>query len=232
MRQTWRDLLFLHWRWEVSEIASRLPQGLTVQEFDGSAWIGLVAFRMEDIRLLSLPPIPFVSAFPELNLRTYVQDRQGRPGVWFFSLDAGHPLAVWAARTFFHLPYFTADMHARIDAQGFVRYESHRKGTPGDREVRLRYKAVGEPRTALEGSLEAFLCERYRLFSSSPSQGLLTGRVWHEPYTLQEPAVTEWDDHLFELDDFPRPGRPPDHAIFSPGVSVETFALRPVDSVS
>src|SRR5262245_4268389 len=104
MRQSWCDLLFAHWRVPVSALRPLIPARLKIQEFDGSAWLGAVPFRMTGVMYRPLPDLPWISAFPELNLRTYVEC-DGKPGVWFFSLDATNPLAVWAARRFFHLPY-------------------------------------------------------------------------------------------------------------------------------
>ena len=102
-RQRWCDLLFAHWPVPASVLRPLVPAALEVQEFEGTSWVGVVPFRMEGVTPRFLPAMPWVSAFPELNLRLYVSDGE-RPGVWFLSLDARNSLAVWAARTFFHLP--------------------------------------------------------------------------------------------------------------------------------
>src|SRR5262245_4554326 len=109
MRMSWHDLLFAHWPVPVAAMRALVPAPLEVDTFDGAAWIGVVPFRMTRVGPLWLPPIPGVSSFAELNVRTYVT-RDDKPGVWFFSLDAANPLAVRTARRFFHLPYFHAAM--------------------------------------------------------------------------------------------------------------------------
>ena len=123
-RQSWRDLLFAHWPIEARALRPLIPDGLDIQEFGGTAWIGVVPFRMSGVMHRPLPDLPWISAFPELNVRTYVE-RDGRPGVWFLSLDATNPLAVWAARTFFHLPYHRAAM-SLVDQGDRIEYRSRR----------------------------------------------------------------------------------------------------------
>jgi uncharacterized protein YqjF (DUF2071 family) len=113
MLQRWEKLIFLHWRWDADEIQRTLPPGLFVDTFQGDAWLAIVPFYMRGIRPRFCPSVPGISDFLELNVRTYVHDEQGRPGVWFYSLDCDQPLAVWTARTFFHLPYQHARMQAR-----------------------------------------------------------------------------------------------------------------------
>ena len=130
MRQCWSGLLFLHWPVDPAMIQSRLPDGLFVDTYDNKAWLGVVPFFMDRVRPVMLPPVPGLSWFLELNVRTYVHDAQGRPGVWFFSLDCNQPLAVEIARRFFHLPYEHAAMKAarrgdqskpeRIEAEGHL----------------------------------------------------------------------------------------------------------------
>jgi hypothetical protein len=112
MRQRWSRLLFLHWPMEPDVIQATLPPGLTVDTFDGRAWIGVVPFFMERIRPVFCPPVPGISWFLELNVRTYVHNEQGNSGVWFYSLDCNQPLAVEIARRLFHLPYQHAEMKA------------------------------------------------------------------------------------------------------------------------
>ncbi|RYD26824.1 MAG: DUF2071 domain-containing protein, partial [Verrucomicrobiaceae bacterium] len=114
MFQRWSGLLFLHWRMNPEEIQRRLPHGLHVDTFGGKAWVGVVPFFMERIRPVGIPAVPWLSWFLELNVRTYVYDDKGRPGVWFFSLDCNQPVAVEFARKIFHLPY----QHAAMNAEG------------------------------------------------------------------------------------------------------------------
>ncbi len=117
MRMSWHDLLFAHAPVPVAALRAVVPAGLELDTFDGVAWLGVVPFRMTRVGPRVLPPLPGLHAFPELNVRTYVT-RDGRPGVWFFSLDAANRLAVWTARRFFHLPYFHAAMTCRADGDG------------------------------------------------------------------------------------------------------------------
>nr|WP_256199118.1 DUF2071 domain-containing protein [Verrucomicrobium spinosum] len=130
MYQTWSHLLFLHWEWDAAAIQRTLPSGLHVDTFGGSAWVGLVPFFMRNIRPRYLPAVPWVSYFLELNVRTYVHDDEGRPGVWFYSLDCNQPLAVWTAQTFFHLPYQHARMTAEFGTGKEIHYRCHRVGAP------------------------------------------------------------------------------------------------------
>src|SRR6267143_4420167 len=124
MAQSWHDLLFAHWQVDVIVLRSLLPSELQIDTFEGSAWLAVVPFRMTGVRLRGTPALPWLSVFPELNVRTYVTC-DGKPGVWFFSLDAGNPLAVTIARAWFHLPYFRAQMFCE-EQRGWIEYASER----------------------------------------------------------------------------------------------------------
>ena len=187
-RQSWCDLLFAHWPVPAAELRPLVPPELEVQEFDGSAWVGVVPFRMQGVMRRPLPDLPWVSAFPELNLRLYVE-AEGRPGVWFLSLDAGNRMAVWAARRFFQLPYFHARMHLAGSSER-IDYESVRLSKPRGVAFRARYGPTGEPYSASPNSLEHFLTERYCLYARSPRGEILRAEVHHHPWSLQ-PAEAE-----------------------------------------
>lgn len=178
-RQSWCDLLFAHWPLPAAALRRFVPPGLELQEFDGTAWLGLVPFRMEGVMRRPLPDLPWVSAFPEMNVRTYVT-RDGKPGVWFLSLDATNALAVWAARRFFHLPYYRARMSLTAEAGGF-RYRSSRPGAA----FIGSYAPASEPYRATTGSLEHWLTERYCLYASASDGTLLRNDVHHLPWPLQ-----------------------------------------------
>jgi uncharacterized protein YqjF (DUF2071 family) len=199
MRQSWCDLLFAHWRVPVSALRPLIPAGLKIQEFDGSAWLGAVPFRMTGVMYRPLPDLPWISAFPELNLRTYVE-HEGKPGVWFFSLDATNPLAVWAARRFFHLPYFQAAIDIQAvdvsDASRGFSYSSVRR--EGAVTFRARYRPTSKVFAATAGSIESFLTERYCLYAQSPEGRLLRSEVHHPPWPLQhaEAEIHHSDLHL------------------------------------
>jgi uncharacterized protein len=178
-RQSWRDLLFMHWPVSASALRALVPQKLELQEFEGTAWLGLVPFRMAGVMRRPWPDMPWVSAFPELNVRTYVVLDQ-KPGVWFLSLDAANRLAVWAARRFFHLPYYLAAMSLSEDADG-IHYRSARKGA----ELLATYRPTSEPYLARAGSLEHWLTERYCLYAEAPDGSIWRNDVHHHPWPLQ-----------------------------------------------
>lgn len=194
-RQSWRDLLFAHWPISVSQVRSLVPPELAVQEFDGTSWLGVVPFHMTGVMRRRLPDLPWISAFPELNLRLYVECN-GKPGVWFLSLDAGNPLAVWAARRFFHLPYFRARIQI-TGMPGAVSYRSFRLSRPRGIEFRASYRPGSASYQAAKGSLEHWLTERYCLYSMSPRGQLFRTEIHHQPWTLQKAeAEVERNDLL------------------------------------
>jgi uncharacterized protein YqjF (DUF2071 family) len=226
MHQSWRELLFLHWDFPPDVIQQTLPRGLTVDTFEDRAWLGIVPFFMRDIRPRWSPCIPGISNFQEVNLRTYVYDEKGTPGVWFFSLDANQRLGVWWGRTLYSLPYHAARMRSVCDrSTGRVSFTSQRRGTPASQTCRYDYQPSGAPRSAQPGTLEFFLVERYVLFAGS-SQGVnWSVQVAHAPYEISDVDLRHWDEHLIELSGLPLPGRRPDHACVSRGVKVEVFPL-------
>ena len=228
MRQTWAHLLFLHWSWEPAAIQATLPAGLTVDVHEGRAWLGLVPFFMERVRPRGLPAVPGISDFLELNVRTYVRDAEGRPGVWFYSLDANQWLAVTVARTLFHLPYEHAEMGAAVNAKsGEVDYRARRKGAGG--ESRFAFRPHGATAAAKTGTLEFFLVERYRLFAAEVRGGrLFTGKVHHTPYRIGAATVSAWDDTMLRLAGFDRGGRAPEHVCAARAVDVEVWPLERV----
>lgn len=221
MHQRWESLLFLHWRWDAAEIQRTLPPGLFVDTFQGDAWLAIVPFYMRGIRPRFCPSVPGISDFLELNVRTYVHDEQGRPGVWFYSLDCNQRLAVWTARTFFHLPYQNARMGAQL-SDGRIDYRCQRSGALN--ESHFRYRISAESQLAEPGSLAFFLAERYLLFSQTPS-GIRCGQVHHMPYPLAEAKLETWDVNPLLQAGFADPERPPDHIIGSSGVDVAVYPL-------
>lgn len=183
MRQTWHDLLFAHWPVTADELRPRIPSGLSIDRFDGMAWIGVVPFHMSGVTFRGIPALPWVSAFPELNVRTYVT-AGGTPGVWFFSLDAARAVAVAAARTFFNLPYFTASMQVQV-MQDAVDYDSRRaRARDGLAEFSAQYAPIGGRFQASPGSLEYFLTERYCLYGATRRRRLFRLEIQHPPWEL------------------------------------------------
>lgn len=190
MSMDWEDLLFLHWRVPAAAIAAQLPPGVEVDAHDGSGWLGVVPFRMARTRPRWLPPLPFASTFPELNVRTYVRVA-GRPGVWFFSLDAASRLAVTGARATFGLPYFHADMHCRRHGEA-IDYRSvrrDRRGPPA--QFAARYGPTAPHQPAAPGTLAHWLCERYCLFVARGGV-VRCGEIAHPPWQLA-PAELQLD---------------------------------------
>jgi uncharacterized protein YqjF (DUF2071 family) len=157
-----------------------VPKGLRVQEFNGTSWIGLVPFRMTGVMLRPFPDLPWVSAFPETNVRLYVE-HGGKPGVWFLSLDATNPLAVWAARRFFHLPYYRASM-SLAHRGDTIEYRSARPSA----ELVASYRPLSGVYASTAGSLEHFLTERYCLYARAPDGSLRRNEVHHAPWPLQK----------------------------------------------
>ena len=189
MKQEWHHLLFAHWAVPVEALRPVIPRGLEIDTFDGQAWLGVVPFRMEGVRMRGTPAIPGFSRFPELNVRTYVV-RDGKPGVWFFSLDAANAVAVWGARTVFHLPYFFAAMSC-AENSGWIRYESRRKDRSGSpASLRARYRAIGEMFHAQPGSIEHFLAERYCLYTADGKGRIIRCEIHHPPWLLQLAEAT------------------------------------------
>lgn len=182
MWQRWHDLLFAHWPVPVAQLAKLLPQPLEADTFEGQAWISLVPFRMTGIRPRWLPALPWLSAFPELNVRTYVT-LAGKPGVYFFSLDAANPVAVRLAKYFFHLPYFDARMKLK-EADGWIAYASER--TDGVARFRGRYQPTGEKVDARPGSLDHWLTERYCMYPVDRHGRIYRGEIHHLPWPAQK----------------------------------------------
>ena len=224
MRQRWAGLLFLHWAVDPALIAGRLPLGLSVDTFDGMAWLGVVPFYMKRVRPVGLPPVPWLSWFHELNVRTYVHDSEGNPGVWFFSLDCNQPIAVEIARRGFHLPYEHAAMSS-VKSGVRIQYQSRRKCSDA-KEVAFEYETPSATRPAEPGTLEWFLVERYLLFSSNPASDLFCGRVHHTPYQIAPAVCTRWSTEPLRLNGFPEPAEAPPSMLVAAPVDVTIFPLR------
>jgi hypothetical protein len=205
-----------------------LPPGLTVDLFEDRSYVGLIPFTMRDVRPLRiLPPVPGTANFHETNVRLYVLHKGQDPGIWFLSLEAANRLAVFAARTFFHLPYHYADMDLRRVGQT-VDYRSQRRGAPaGLARLRTRY-SIGEALPASQpGTLQFFLAERYYLYTVDSRGRLLRGQVHHQPYPLHTASVEELDESLVGAAGLEK-GAPLPLCLYSPGVDVEIFGLERV----
>jgi len=190
MAQSWHDLLFAHWPIDANALRPLIPAELAIDTFDGRAWLGIVPFRMSGVRWRWTPALPWLSAFPELNVRTYVS-AQGKPGVWFFSLDAANAVAVAVARMSFHLLYFQARMTC-VEAGGWTEYRSLRiHGGAADAAFEALYRGIGQAREPQPGSLEHFLTERYCLYSGASGGRIYRGEIHHPTWVLQ-PAEAQF----------------------------------------
>ncbi len=181
MRQVWHDLLFAHWPIDPKIMRPLVPQQLPLDLFDGVCWVAVAPFHMSGIHARGLPAVPGLSRFPELNVRTYVT-MDGKPGVYFFSLDAANLPAVWAARTFYHLPYFHSRMSI-VEGEGWFQYFSKRHGSQA--EFRGRYRPTSPIALRPPGSLAHWLTERYCLYTVA-GKNIYRADIHHMHWPLQD----------------------------------------------
>ncbi|MFL6583675.1 MAG: YqjF family protein [Chthoniobacterales bacterium] len=221
MHHRWESLLFLHWQLPPRQIQETLPEGLTVDTFEGEAFVGITPFFMRDVRPVGVPAIPWLSEFQELNVRTYVFDREGTPGIWFYSLNCNQPLAAVGARLLTGLPYFNAEMSSTVAE--FIEYTCRRDDTPQTAEY--RYRGLGSAREAEPGSLEFFLLDRYYLFSVR-GDSLLREQVSHERYRYRNAEVPGCSAVPARLDGFTGLEDAPMHTCFVDGFDVKVYATE------
>lgn len=236
--QTWSELLFVHWRIPAELVRPLLPPELTLDTWEGEAWVGLVPFRMSRIHPWWFPPVPGISYFLETNVRTYVHYRNRDPGVWFCSLEASNAFAVRVARWRWRLPYFHAAMTLTRDRAQF-HYASRRLPHGPDRvgcDITVDVKAPPDfpldnrgGSTAVAGTLEHFLVERYVLYAQDHAGRLLRGQVHHSPYQLRPARLQSLSESLLEANGIIQAAEPC-HTLFSDRVQVEVFPLRPVST--
>ncbi len=240
MRQQWRDLLFLHWRVQPDLLRSLIPPELSIDTFEGQAYVGLVPFTMRNVRPTGLPAFAPLSNFHEINVRTYVHHNGQNPGVWFFSLDAASAAAVRIARAWFKLPYFYARM--RLDREqetgnreqkkgreeaGRIDYASERLWPdPLPAHAHIVWTPAGPIMQAAPDTLDHFLAERYLLYSYK-NERLYRGQVHHTAYPLQTATVHSLDENLVAQAGIARADTPP-IIHYAPGVDVDIYPLRQV----
>jgi hypothetical protein len=217
-QQVWNDLAFLHWPVPPSLVAPLIPRGLTVDEYDGQAWIAVVPFWMSGVTMRGVPPLPGLSTFPELNVRTYVRHGD-RPGIWFFSLDAGSRLTVLGGRLLFMLPYCYAIMHTE-QRQARTQYRSLRSA-----ETRFvaSYGPTGPVHKAEPGSLAHFLTERYRLYATE-RETLSFADIHHVQWPLQPGEVEIERNDMLAANRLSAAGAPMVH--FAKRLDVVIWPLR------
>ncbi|HLJ16391.1 MAG TPA: DUF2071 domain-containing protein [Bryobacteraceae bacterium] len=212
MFQGWERLTFLHWRYPSEVIRPLLPAGIEIDTFDGAAWIGLTPFILTGLRPARLPAIPWISRFPEMNVRTYVRGPDGERGIWFFSLEADRLAAVVGARLFYGLPYRWAKLRVRYNS-GTVEYTSRRYFGPGRANIAIR---IGSPIQPNEQ--ERFLTARFRLYAMLAGR-LAFAQVDHPPWPLRSAEILRLDQNVVDHSGVPgTSGEPLVH--FSPGVYV------------
>lgn len=186
MKQTWSELLLANYPIKLDVLRKLVPESLLLDSFDGMGWIGVVPFQMSEVGLRGLPPIPGTDRFPELNVRTYVT-LDGKPGVYFFNLDAANRIAVWTAKTFYHLPYQHADMKLQQNG-ATIHFESKRK-RENDAQLICSYHPISEPFTAEKGSFDEWMAERYCFYTVNKKGLPLRCEILHQPWQLQHAAA-------------------------------------------
>jgi uncharacterized protein YqjF (DUF2071 family) len=220
MRNDWSTLTFLHWRYDPAVVQRLLPPGLTVETFDGDAWVALVPFTMR-VASPGNRALPWLSTFLETNVRTYVRGPDGTTGVWFFSLETTRMHIAVFARATYRVPYCWAHMRLQHDGDTVV-YRARRRW-PGPRGAMSTVVVeVGERHVADElTELDHFLTARYALFASRPRGGLLRTRADHEPWPLRRATALHVDDELIEACGLPAPVGPPASVLFADTIHVK-----------
>ena len=223
MKQVWHDLLFAHWPVPAATLRPLLPAQLELDTFSGECWIGVIPFHMSGIRARGLPALPGLSRFPELNVRTYVT-YGGKPGVYFFSLDAANLPAVWAARRFYHLPYFHADM-VSTERSGSIHYWSRRYRAAA--EFRGIYRPTSAPKLSEKETLEHFLSARYCLYTTHRGQ-VYRSDIHHLPWPLQQAEAELKVNTVAAASGLALPGTAPS-LLFARQLEVLIWPLRRTD---
>lgn len=207
MHQSWRKLLFMHWRLPPELLRPHIPARLALDTFEGEAWIAITPFVIRNLRPVFFPALPWLSDFNEMNVRTYVHYK-GVPGVWFFSLDADSLLAVLGAKAAFRLPYRRARMSFR-EENDRIFYSSSRAGSPArPAELEASWRKGELLGEAEPESLEFFLVERYCLYAADRF-GLYRARVHHPPWKLQSAELLSYRSTMLESQGLPRPAGAP-----------------------
>jgi uncharacterized protein YqjF (DUF2071 family) len=229
MAQRWNNLLFIHRPAPVEALRALVPAALELDLYEGTPWVSVTPFYLSHLRPRGLPPFPWISEFPELNVRTYVT-LGGKPGVYFFSLDAGNPVAVYGARALYRLPYFRASMSVREARDGTIHYRSRRihGGAPAA-ELNARYRPAGAVTHSKPGTLDHWLTERYCLYAVDGARRAFRAEIHHHPWPLQ-PAEVEIDrETMVEAAGLPRLASERQRVAFSRRLDVVVWAPERAD---
>jgi len=225
MYQSWRKLLFLHWQLPSHLLRPHVPAALSIDTFNGHAWIAITPFVVRNLHPVFSPAIPWLGDFNEINVRTYVHF-DGVPGVWFFSLDADSLLAVFGARAAFRLPYHTARITVREEKEQIFYTSSRSAVSAPSAQFEASWKKGGTLGEAKPGSLEFFLVERYCLYAVDDT-GLYRARIFHKPWQLQRAVLTSLSSTMIESQGLPQPeGNPLLH--YSESIDVSVWPLKRV----
>ncbi len=236
MTQTWCDLLFAHWPVNRDQLRRHVPDAFEIEPFDGEYWLGIVPFRMQNVAPRGVPALPWLSAFPELNVRTYVRVGD-KPGIYFFSLDAARAAAVLAARALLNLPYFAASMRVEKREGDVVRYGSRRRSVGGTRKAAARseavlqatYAPVGTVFNATPGTLEYFLTERYCLYNVDGRGRPYRLDIHHPAWPLQPASAVFERNTMAEAADMSLPAGAEPLLHFARRVDMVAWYPTPLD---
>ena len=224
LRMRWERLLFIHWPVEAGALRASLPPGLCLDVFAGSAWVGITPLVMSHVAVRGMPD-PLGLRFLELNVRTYVTVG-GRPGVWFFSLDASSAIAVIASRAAYRLPYHRASMDIAGGNPGIGFRSARRSGPQCPAEFHVKYSSRGESAPAAPGSLEAFLVERYCLYAVDSHKRVYRGEIHHRPWLLHDAEAEILTNSYAAINGIPLPPTPP-LCHYSEQLDVVAYPLQP-----
>ena len=214
MKQQWQELAYIHWRYDASVVQALLPEGLEVDTFDGSAWVGLIPFSMRNISFPGTPAIPYLGSFPEVNVRTYVK-KDGIPGVWFFSLDVNRLAPALVARTTYRLPYCWGKASNELIGNTLTTSVHRRWPDVASTKIEVQIGVkIEQP-----DELAHFLTARWGLYSKGIGSSLMYAPVDHEPWSLYAASLVHLEDSLIVRAGIPAPAGEP-HVMFSPGVDV------------
>lgn len=224
MVQRWSDVVFCHWRMEPTAVQRLLPGGIEVDTFDGSAWVGLIPFQMQDLGIPRWAPMPYIGSFPEVNVRTYVRAGDRR-GVWFLSLDIDRWLPAVVARVGYRIPYCVGDVrHVRVGDRVLSHVDRRwprAEGATASLSVR-----IGDP--APDDELTRFLTARWGLVARPLRGRPIWAPVDHPPWVVHHATANILDTGVLTAAGLPTPEGEP-HVLFSPGVPVRIGAPRRLD---